>query len=49
MPREDRSDVTWLQDQYDAAASQVPDCEGWQPDPMHQPSPEDIADNWSDQ
>lgn len=41
MPRENRSDVTWLQDQYDAAAHAIPDNEGWLPDPMHEYDPRD--------
>lgn len=43
--REDLSDVYFARDQADWEAHQVPEREGWAPDPMHEPSPEDIADN----
>lgn len=45
----DADHARYFRDQADAARRAVPDRDAWQPDPMRQPDPADIADNWSDQ
>lgn len=45
----DKSHEDYYRQLADAARRAVPDRDAWQPDPMRQPDPADIADNWSDQ